>query len=182
MGEEKPGRSRRGLVPKPEYAAVRIASPADIDAIQAVAHATWHATYAELLSEATINAFLKRAYSDYALRQTLNDGGLWVLERSGGIGGYVRLGVQDAVGQLNAIYVHPDLQGRGYGYRLWRCAEVWFAARGIREVQLTVADANAQARAFYRRLGFVERGERRSRLHGEPLVERVCTLTLAERD
>lgn len=169
-------------MPKPEYAAVRIASPADIAAVQDVARATWHATYDELLSPVSIDAFLDRAYSDYALRQTLNDGGLWVLERSGGIGGYVRLGVRDAVGQLNAIYVHPELQGRGYGYRLWRCAVAWFSARGVREVHLTVADANDQARTFYRKLGFVEGGQRRTALHGEPLVERVCTLTLGARD
>lgn len=163
---------------KSEYAAVRIASPADLGAVQAVARTTWHATYEGVLSPGTIDAFLLRAYSDYALRQTLNDGGLWVLERSGEIAGYVRLGVSDAVGRLNAIYVRPDLQGRGYGYRLWCCALAWFEARHLREVQLTVAEQNERARSFYRRLGFEEKGQRRTLFHGEPLIERVLLLPI----
>lgn len=168
----------RGLVSTPEYAAVRIASPADIVAVQAVANTTWHATYDTMLSAAAIDVFLQRAYSEYALRQTLNNGGLWVLETSGAIGGYVRLDVQDAVGQLNAIYVCPELQGRGYGLRLWRCALAWFEARQVNEVQLSVAEKNLQARGFYNHLGFEEMGERHSTLLGEPLAERICLLRL----
>ena len=168
----------RGLVSKPEYAAVRIASPADIVAVRAVATSTWHATYGSMLSAEAIDVFLRRAYSDYALRQTLNNGGLWVLETSGSIGGYIRLDVQDAVGHLNAIYIRPELQGRGYGRRLWRCALAWFEARRVREVQLSVAEKNLQARGFYSHLGFEETGERHTTLHGEPLAERVCLLRL----
>ena len=169
-------------MPTLEYAAVRIASPADIPAVKSVAELTWQDTYQDLLSRGAIDSFLQRAYSDYSLRQTLNGGGLWVLEHAGQIGGYVRLGIRDAVGDLNAIYVRPDLQGKGHGWRLWRCALAWFEARRVQMVHLTVAEANHKARSFYARLGFEEHDIRRSTLQGEALVERECVLVLPPPD
>jgi ribosomal protein S18 acetylase RimI-like enzyme len=150
-----------------------VATPSDIKWVQKVATETWHATYRGLLSPAAIDSFLKWAYSEYSLRQTLNSAGLWVLERAGEVVGYIRLSVRDSVGQLGAIYVLPSLQRQGLGRQLWSCALAWFEARGVTQVELTVAESNHSAQAFYTQLGF-EAGElRRSSLSGEPLVERT---------
>ncbi|UCH27513.1 MAG: GNAT family N-acetyltransferase [Trueperaceae bacterium] len=141
--------------------------------MQKVAAETWHATYADILSPSAIDNFLKWAYSEYSLRQTLNSAGLWVLERAGEVVGYIRLSVRDSVGQLGAIYVLPSLQRQGLGHKLWSCALAWFEARGVVQVELTVAEGNHIAQAFYKKLGF-EAGElKRSSLSGEPLVERI---------
>ncbi len=155
------------------YATVRIASPADLVAIRAVATETWHATYSAWLKTSTIDSFLRRAYSDYSLLATLNNGGLWLLEEDGRVVGYLRVSMNDDVGYLGAIYVLPRSQGRGHGRRMWECAVAWFAARGAREVRLTVAQGNEHAKGFYRHLGFEEREIHNNTLLGEPLVEQV---------
>lgn len=162
------------------YASVRIASPADLEAVRSVATITWHATYGALLKRSTIDAFLRRAYSDYSLLATLNAGGLWLLEQDGEVVAYMRLSMQDDVGFLGALYVLPKAQRQGHGRRLWGSAEAWFAARGARQVRLTVAEGNDRARAFYKHLGFEERGRQASHMLGEPLQETVCVRSIVQ--
>lgn len=162
------------------YATVRIASPADLAAVQEVAATTWHATYGEILSDKTIEAFLRRAYSDYRVLAAVNDGGLWVLEVDGRVVGYERLSMRGDVGFVGAIYVLPDAQRHGHGRRLLETARPWFAARGAREIRLTVAARNTSARGFYRHLGFEERETVNTHLLGEPLEERVCVMQLLQ--
>ncbi len=162
------------------YATVRIASPADLTAVRDVASITWHATYADILSRPTIDAFLRRAYSDYRILAAVNDGGLWVLEEDGRVVAYQRLSMRGDVGYVGAIYVLPEAQGQGHGRRLFDTARPWFAARGAREIRLTVAERNDTARGFYRHLGFTEMETVDSHLLGEPLQERVCVLPLMQ--
>jgi ribosomal protein S18 acetylase RimI-like enzyme len=162
------------------YAAVRIASPADLGAVREVAATTWHATYQEILSAHTIDAFLRRAYSDYRILAAVNDGGLWVLEEDGRVVGYERLSMRGDVGYVGAIYVLPEAQRHGHGRRLLETARPWFAARGAKEIRLTVAERNQAARAFYRRVGFEEREAVQTHLLGEPLEERVCVMPLLQ--
>ncbi|HKI56216.1 MAG TPA: GNAT family N-acetyltransferase [Trueperaceae bacterium] len=162
------------------YATVRIASPADLTAVREVADTTWHATYREILSKATIDAFLRRFYSDYRILAAVNDGGLWVLEEDGRVVGYERLSMRGDVGYIGAIYVLPESQRLGHGRRLIDTARPWFAARGASEIRLTVAEHNHAARAFYRHLGFEEHEAVDTQLMGEPLAERVCVLRLLQ--
>lgn len=162
------------------YATVRIASPADLADVRQVASATWHATYGGILRESTIDTFLKRAYSDYRILAAVNDGGLWVIEEDGRVVGYERLSIRGDIGHVGAIYVLPEAQHQGHGRRLLATARPWFAARGAREIRLTVAEKNEDARGFYRHLGFEERETVKSQLLGEPLEERVCVLPLMQ--
>ena len=157
----------------------REAARADLPAVQAVARAAWHDTYRTILSEDAINAFLKQAYSEGSLERTCEEGGLWVLEVAGRVLGYVRLRERGRVGYLNAIYLFPETQGRGYGRRLWEGAESWFRARGLGDVRLTVAVENYKARGFYEHLGFRETRRIRGELFGEVLEELECALALS---
>lgn len=160
---------------------VRAAAVADLPAVAAVAAASWHATYGGFLRPATVDAFLRGAYSEVALRRSLAGGGLWVLEplaAAGGPVGFTRLAVVDGAGSLGALYLRPDRQRRGGGGLLLEHALAWFAGRGLARVELTVAERNAGARAFYRAHGFVEGAPRRALLFGEALVEVPCVRPL----
>lgn len=53
-------------------------------------------------------------------------------------------------------------------------ALAWFAGQGLERTELTVAERNGAARAFYRAHGFEERETLRSQLFGEDLVEVRC--------
>ncbi len=166
-------------MPRPRPAAlIRLATVQDIPAVQAVAKASWHHTYEGILSKQAIELFLSRAYSEYSLRQTLNTGGLLVLEQSKHVSGYARLSLSDNFGFVGAIYLLPELQSRGYGRMLWEEAHSWFRARGVKKISLTVAEKNHRARGFYRHLGFVEGRLRQTKVGGELISELSCHLNL----
>jgi ribosomal protein S18 acetylase RimI-like enzyme len=59
-----------------------------------------------------------------------------------------------AHGELEAISVLPEAQGRGIGRSLIEHAYAELAQRGADTMTLRVVEANAQARAFYARMGF----------------------------
>lgn len=162
----------------PEVAAVRAARPDDVAAVRGVAERAWVSTYGAFLSRDVIDRYVARAYSEIALRRAMAGEGLWVLEHDGRVCGYVRLLVRDGVGRVAALYVAPEAQRRGHGRRLWVRSLGWFRSRRVREVRLTVADANLPARAFYARIGFREGAPRRASLLGEAFDERECVYRL----
>lgn len=64
-----------------------------------------------------------------------------------------------AVGEVLAIYVDPDWQGRGAGRALMDAAVgALHQQYGVTEVRLWVLTENAPARAFYERYGYVADG------------------------
>jgi mycothiol synthase len=61
--------------------------------------------------------------------------------------------VQEQVGFVDVLAVHPDHQRRGLGSALLRNSFAGFAAAGLREAQLGVASDNPRALALYERVG-----------------------------
>jgi RimJ/RimL family protein N-acetyltransferase len=59
---------------------------------------------------------------------------------------------------LHAVYVHPDARGAGAAAALIRGATEHVRKDGVFKVLLWVHTENAQARAFYEKLGFREVG------------------------
>lgn len=64
------------------------------------------------------------------------------------------------VGEVLAIYVDPECQGRGAGRALLDAAVAELRLRGAGEVRLWVLEDNAPARRFYQRYGFAPDGAR----------------------
>ena len=118
---------------------VRAARLEDLAAVAAVAAASWHATYGGFLRRVTIEAFLRGAYSEVALRRTLDAGGLWTLHplepaAPAGVGapvGYTRLSTVDGRGSVGAIYLLPAWLRRGGGRLLLEHAFARFTAQGF---------------------------------------------------
>lgn len=67
--------------------------------------------------------------------------------------------VDPEVGEVYAIYVHPDAWGSGAGKALMDTGLDWLARRALRPVRLWVLEGNARARAFYERYGFAADGQ-----------------------
>lgn len=65
------------------------------------------------------------------------------------------LSQKDDVGWIEGLGVEPQFQGRGLGRLALEKALAVLAARGVSEVRLLVADANARALSLYQRHGFV---------------------------
>jgi ribosomal protein S18 acetylase RimI-like enzyme len=88
---------------------------------------------------------------------------LWMGERIVGQA-EMRLVEDDAkLGYVNLFYVVPELRGQGLGRLLHRHAVSVFSGLGKRAIRLSVAARNAQALAFYRKLGWHPVGKRAHR-------------------
>ncbi|MEV1071302.1 GNAT family N-acetyltransferase [Micromonospora parva] len=73
------------------------------------------------------------------------------------VAGFVHAGPgqEVGVGEIYAIHVHPNNQGRGYGRRLLTAAMRELAEYGHKRGRLWVLEGNLPAQGFYRRLGWV---------------------------
>jgi ribosomal protein S18 acetylase RimI-like enzyme len=140
---------------------VRPAQVADAPAIAGVHVESWRSTYRGLLPDAFLDSLDQATYSERWAR-ILAEGSSRVYVASGGdevvgfaSGGRERAGEAGYAGELYAIYVLREAQGRGHGRRL-----VEAVVGGLRELRLPdmivwVLRDNAGARAFYERLGGV---------------------------
>jgi GNAT superfamily N-acetyltransferase len=80
----------------------------------------------------------------------------------------------DAIGEVYAIYGHPDHWGTGAGYAVMKAALRGLAAQGRYQVRLWVLGTNERARRFYERVGFALDGQTgvfRLERGGHPPVE-----------
>lgn len=150
--------------------------PRDSGQVRRVARTTWAVTYRGILPERVQTTFLSRAYSDDALRSRMTDGLLLVAERVGGIVGFANFFRSDrSVAELAAIYVLPEMQGRGIGSQLFEAGVA--ALPEIERLRLSVERDNLAARRFYEARGFMVIGEQIERFAGHALHTVVMDLT-----
>jgi GNAT superfamily N-acetyltransferase len=141
---------------------ISVVRPAEIDDAAAIADVhveTWRTTYRGQLSPDFLAALDEAGY-EQRWRRTLQDGSgrVFVAEDDRRVvgfasGGPERAGEDGYAGELYAIYVLEEAQGRGHGRRL-----VQAVVQGLREMDLPdmivwVLRDNRPARNFYERLG-----------------------------
>lgn len=93
--------------------------------------------------------------------------------------GFVSLGPsrdEDAdpktTGEVYAIYLRPEYQGRGLGTELWRRAVDSLRASGCAELTVWVLDTNSSARRFYEgRACFLDGESKEVSIGGKDVVE-----------
>jgi len=140
---------------------VRPAELSDSAAIARVHVVTWRTAYRGLLPDDFLDSLDEAGYSE-RWRRTLREesGRVYVAEDGMDVvgfasGGRERAGEDPYGGELYAIYVMQEAQGRGHGRRL-----VQAVAAGLRDMHLEdmivwVLRDNQAARGFYERLGGV---------------------------
>ncbi|MEU4693936.1 GNAT family N-acetyltransferase [Actinoplanes sp. NPDC023714] len=89
--------------------------------------------------------------------------GTLVLEDAGeGVVGFVNVAAGDGLGEIRAVYVVPELWGRGGGRLLMAAGLERLAEAGYRDVVLWVLEKNARARRFYESAGWRADGTSRT--------------------
>lgn len=138
---------------------VRPAEAWDAAAIARVHVATWRSAYRELLT-ADFLASLDQSQYEERWARSLGDASarVYVAENADGVvgfasGGPERAGEAGFSGELYAIYVLPDAQGRGHGRRLVQAVVAGVRELGLKDMIVWVLRDNAPARKFYERLG-----------------------------
>jgi ribosomal protein S18 acetylase RimI-like enzyme len=138
---------------------IRRATLSDAAEIARVHLASMQAAYAE--HEMLANRTFEERYGIWrnALEQ---DRHVLVAEEDGEIVAFAAIGpARDEgadVGEIYAIYAHPDVWGRGVGRRLIEAATAALSSAGFAEATLWVLDTNDRARRFYERAGWSHDG------------------------
>lgn len=80
--------------------------------------------------------------------------------------------------ELDHLYVHPGLFGRGIGRQLLAEAEEHLRAQGVQQIWLTAWSGNDKALRFYPRVGYADIGATVFHLEGEDVPNRIFCKTL----
>ena len=142
-------------------ARIRVARAGDADEIARVHWDSWETTYRgvlpdEVLDERTVE--VRRAFWEQLLSDEATVSGVLVsCSEEGAIEGFVacgreRSGTLGAEGEVYAIYVRREWQGRGYGRGLMAAAAGWLRETGCSSLGLWVLAANPAVK-FYERIG-----------------------------
>jgi putative acetyltransferase len=134
---------------------------ADLDAVRKLQAESFSVLAGDIHSPAQIAAHVALIMApDYAAELMSNN--LLVAEAPGGAlvatAGWCRVPDDDVAARLRKVFVAPDRAGQGLGRRMVEAAEDAARAAGFGRFRVR---ANANAEAFYARLGYrpVERGE-----------------------
>lgn len=126
--------------------------------------AAWQQGYRGIVPDAVLSELDVRTATDW-LRPSPSDPSLrtTVAESDGVIAGFIRYGAdpdptRDGVGFVAALYVHPDMAGRGIARRLLAHAMTALECTGHELVRLWVFANNVRARQLYAAAGFVPEG------------------------
>ena len=142
---------------------IRTGRPGDGQAVAEVRRASWRAAYAGLLPAellAGLDADGDRWERAIASDEIETD--LLVVEDEGRICGFSVHGPDrtgaPGTGEIVAIYLHPDVWGRGWGRVLIEAAEDDLRRFGFERAVLWVLTTNERARRFYEHVGWVDDG------------------------
>jgi GNAT superfamily N-acetyltransferase len=137
-------------------ALLRQANRSDIRGIQRVRHAV------------TENRLTSRVISDDEVAHAIEVSGRgWVVEVDRTIVGFAIANAQD--GNIWALFIDPEHEGRGHGRRLLDTMVAWLWSRGLRKLWLST-EPGTRAQRFYSRAGWIDcgslpSGELRFELH-----------------
>jgi ribosomal protein S18 acetylase RimI-like enzyme len=138
---------------------VRAATLDDAPAIAHVHVASWRSTYRTMLPADFLVSLDEAGYADRWMRfMGDRSSRVYVVEEDGEVVGFASGGRERAEepgynGELYAIYLADDFQGRGHGRELVRAVVAGLREIGLEEMIIWVLRDNAPARGFYERLG-----------------------------
>ncbi len=139
----------------------RLALVDDVHDIARIHVASWRETYPGLLPDRYLAAMVVGDYEDRwarTLRDPYHRSAVFVAEEPPRLVGFASCGRERDgdpryEGELYALYVLSDAQGRGHGRALVQASAAALALRGMTSMVVWVLRENWRARGFYERLG-----------------------------
>ena len=127
----------------------------DLDAVLAVGHRTWPATYEGIAGADYVQAGLAKWWSAEATSPAIRQGRLTVAEVDGEVSAWPAWGARRTTWSCGGSTSCPSTTARASGRRCWqRC---WRRPHGtVPEIRLSYTEGNTPAAHFYRSSGFVE--------------------------
>jgi GNAT superfamily N-acetyltransferase len=144
---------------------------ADLEAVATLHVRGWQWAYAGIMPQVYLDSLT--VADNLARRRRRRESGALpadelVAERDGVLVGWAAVGpyredpdgLDRTVGELYAIYAHPDAIGTGVGRALMAASLDLARAAGYPEIRLWVLEGNHRARRFYEKAGFAADGAR----------------------
>lgn len=159
---------------------VRPAEPGDVPGLARVHVQTWQTAYRGVFPDDYLDALditeREQRWVDNLDNASQLGAHTHVAVSGGAVTGFVSWGPPPGnnhtytgdVGELWALYVHPNTWGTGAADLLMEAAFNGFAHAGYRTAGLWVLDENPRARRFYERHGWVHTGQTRTDRRFEP--------------
>lgn len=155
--------------------------PAGMEEVNALAevHApAWQRAYLGIVPHGVLDAFTVESRVE-PFRQAIGRGeeSYYLVRVAGRPAGLLSLhrsheaSEPPTVGEIYALYLHPDFWGSGLGGRVMEFALAELTRRGFLQVNLWVLAENARARAFYEKWGFLPDGRETTLTLGRELKE-----------
>lgn len=165
---------------------IRRATTADVEAIRAVARASWTADYPRILSRETAESGVDEWYAPAQLRADLGRPATLVFVADEGADGDGVVGFIHSLwnreeGVVFRVYVHPDHRGEGLGRALFAQAQTELQKRGADHLTAMVLADNEVGQGFYESLGFERVDEGETTIGGEQYGEYTYRLDLEVR-
>ena len=154
---------------------VREADGSDVDAIEAVARASWETDYPAILSRETAHEGVEEWYAaDRLAAEVESDDALVpVADGEDGVIGFAHAVTEEAGGTILRLYVAPEHRREGVGGDLLEHTRKALAERGAERVRAMVLAENEPGNAFYRRHGFELADESETVIAGTSYRENV---------
>lgn len=140
---------------------IRALRETEIPPLVALAREIWRAHYPGIISVAQIESMLAERYTEAVIREELARDDVWwdVMFVKGAMKGYTSYFWYDqanAAGtiKIDKLYLHADVQRRGYGGKLIDYVAQRMAPKGCRSLTLAVNRHNKTAIASYLKNGF----------------------------
>lgn len=155
---------------------IRKAEMKDIQAIQKIAKISWNQTYKNLIPEPIQNRFLEKAYSDDYMEKRIQQTILMVAEEKNKVVGFANVFTKDNVAELSAIYLFPEVEGKGIGTKLLKA--IVDQLKGYKEIYVEVEKGNFSGEIFYDAKGFKIIKEFEDDFYGHKLQTKQLVLKL----
>ena len=132
-----------------------VTTPAQIDAVAALARTIWFEHYPGIISWAQVHYMLQRDYSRAVVSAELARGVRWDLAAAGASPlGFAAYRVDGDAVMIDKLYVLAASRGRGTARRLVARVEAFARETGCAHLRLTVNKRNLSSIRAYLRLGF----------------------------
>lgn len=79
---------------------------------------------------------------------------IFIIKQESEIIGYCIASIKAKVGEIDSLFIREGNRGHGFGEILMTRCNQWFEERGIKELNVEVAEGNETALPFYEKLGF----------------------------
>jgi len=159
-------------------------SAVDLPGILALANVIWKPTFSSILTEDRLNYLYDLMYNREKLLTLLNssENTFFLLRENDADVGYAQLVINSESVKLEKLYLHPDVQGKGYGLYLLNQLIDHSLNLGCQNMQLQVNRSNSKAVAFYKQFGFKITEERDFDVGGGHVMDDyVMTINLKNR-